>query len=290
MSLCTSRPHWFLSALLFSSPPPPMLLSPAFFLLLPLLAGAQIQYPVCPMSWDWSFNSLGQSPCAVAAYLQGACDNGVFSIPDLVSGDSYTGPTGAGDSSDLCKCNTVVYSLMSACDACQGGLWFSWQAWTHNCTAIDPPTTFSNDIPSGTRVPEWAFLDVTKKGSWDPVWSYQVGDNVEVAPGQTGSLSVQPTQTTTQTSVPGLSSNQTQFMSKKNGHSRAGKVGGIVGGILSGLLVIAVALALWIWRARIKRRRMTRTASSMIFANRPIMLEKVARDRYEPHDVFQEGI
>jgi hypothetical protein len=44
----------------------------------------------------------------------------------LSAGDSYVGPTGSNDSSDLCKCNTVVYSLMSACDACQfdDAVWF----------------------------------------------------------------------------------------------------------------------------------------------------------------------
>jgi hypothetical protein len=49
-----------------------------------------------------------------------------FTIPTLTSNDiSYTGPTGPSDENDLCKCNTVVYSLMSACGACQGSKWFS---------------------------------------------------------------------------------------------------------------------------------------------------------------------
>ncbi|KAI9452880.1 hypothetical protein BJY52DRAFT_891820 [Lactarius psammicola] len=139
-------------------------------------AQQQLVYPGCPSSWSWSFNSLGQTPCAVAAYLQGVCNNGVFTIPNLDPGNSYTGPTGPGDANDLCKCNTVVYSLMSACDACQGAKWFSWKSWSRNCTSIDPPTTFSNLIPSGTRVQEWAFLDVTEEGTWDPVLSYQVGE------------------------------------------------------------------------------------------------------------------
>ena len=49
----------------------------------------------------------------------------MFTIPPLLPGDSYVGPTGPSDDSDLCKCNTVVYSLMSACDACQDADWFS---------------------------------------------------------------------------------------------------------------------------------------------------------------------
>jgi hypothetical protein len=53
------------------------------------------------------------------------CSSVEFTIPMLGSGNSYTGPTGSGDDDDLCKCNTVVYSLMSACDACQGAKWFT---------------------------------------------------------------------------------------------------------------------------------------------------------------------
>ena len=115
-----------------------------------------IRHPVKtdnPSPYSQSFNSLGQGPCEVASYLQGICDDGgtcatvldpdllalflrgthsgcggriVFTIPALLPGDSYVGPTGPTDASDLCKCNTVVYSLMSACDACQDALWFSY--------------------------------------------------------------------------------------------------------------------------------------------------------------------
>jgi hypothetical protein len=45
-----------------------------------------------------------------------------FSIPALLPQNSYTGPNGI-DNNDPCKCNTVVYNLISACDACQGASW-----------------------------------------------------------------------------------------------------------------------------------------------------------------------
>ncbi|KAI0275675.1 hypothetical protein BGY98DRAFT_43922 [Russula aff. rugulosa BPL654] len=198
----------------------------AALLLVP--AAAQIFYPVCSSSWSWSFNSFGQSPCEVAGILQGVCDNGDFSIPPLVPGDSYTGPTGTGDETDLCKCNTVVYSLMSACDACQfeDATWFSWKTWSTNCSAVDPPSTYSNTIPNMTAVPAWAFNDVTK-GTWDPVLAYQVGDSPEVAGDQSGTLSPLPSPTTTQTSVPGLSDSQAQFAKGKGHHAnRAAIIGG----------------------------------------------------------------
>lgn len=152
----------------------------------------------------------------------------------MAPGDSYVGPTGSNDASDLCKCNTVVYSLMSACDACQfdDAVWFSyvfvsrclcpyltgcdhryrWKTWSVNCTDVEPPSTFvsSPDLcfphspDDSLQVlkydPEWderasmgfsrcdrksasetTRFDIVmigivqKKGTWDPVLSYQVG-------------------------------------------------------------------------------------------------------------------
>jgi hypothetical protein len=43
----------------------------------------------------------------------------------LQPGFSYLGPTGTDDA-DLCKCNTVVYNLLSACDGCQGQTWITY--------------------------------------------------------------------------------------------------------------------------------------------------------------------
>lgn len=222
----------------------------------------QLVYPTCSASWSWSFNSLGQSPCLVAAYLQGVCNNEVFTIPALAPGNSYTGPTGPGDANDLCKCNTVVYSLMSACDACQGAKWFSWNSWSRNCTTTDPPTTFSNLVPSGTSVQEWAFVDVTKEGTWDPVLAYQVGNAIEVSGGQPGTLAAPATPTSTQTAVPGLSSTQ---LATAHAHSSSKKTAAIVGGVVGGLAILATAVGLLLWRARVRRRRATRVAVAAMF-------------------------
>jgi len=263
-----------------------MLTTFSLFLSLPLLATAQLRYPGCQSSWSWTYNSLGQNPCAVAARLQGACNNGAYTVPDLVPGDSYLGPVGAGDAKDLCKCNTVVYSLMSACDACQGERWFSWATWSKNCSATDPPTTFSNTIPNNTSVQEWAFIDVTKEGIWDPILSYQVGNQTEAGPDHPGTLAATPTPTTTETSVPGLSASQAHFLGKKD-HSKP-KIAGIVGGIFGGLAIVGAAATLWLWRARVKRRKATRAAAEVIFANRALPLqEKTTRvgEESQPGDV-----
>jgi hypothetical protein len=98
-----------------------------------------------------------------------------------------------------------------------------------------------------------------------------------------------PAPTTKATTVPGLSSSQAKyFSSKTKGSDRARKIGAIVGGVLSGIVLVAASVALFLWRARSKRRRTTRKAAEIIFANHAMpMQEKVfkGRDQEEPRDV-----
>ena len=92
-------------------------------------------------------------------------------------------------------------------------------------------------------------------------------DSPEVAPGQSGTFSPLPTPTTTQTSVPGLSSTQAQFASKENNH-HSNRTAAIVGGVLGGIVFIVLTIVLMLWRQRIKRRKTTRAAAAVIFGNR----------------------
>ena len=87
-----------------------------------------------------SYNSLNQNPCTVLAYMVATCNNGcecpVLCVGELplydLSCPAFTidplGLTGTSYSlysneDDMCKCNTIAYSLISACSACQGGIW-----------------------------------------------------------------------------------------------------------------------------------------------------------------------
>ena len=93
-----------------------------------------------------SFNSLEQDPCMVAATMMGTCNGGSgsfaflfclhwralssrlfadFTVFPLQPGESYNGPAGVDDS-NLCKCSTVGYSLISACGGCQGQTWVTY--------------------------------------------------------------------------------------------------------------------------------------------------------------------
>jgi hypothetical protein len=85
-----------------------------------------------------TFNSLNQNPCTVAAYLESTCNSGcecfsprmsipissfkAFTIAALWPGYAYSAWS-LDYYPDLCSCNTVIYSLISACVACQGGTW-----------------------------------------------------------------------------------------------------------------------------------------------------------------------
>jgi len=110
--------------------------SPFFFLLLSGLKGFLSQ----------TFNSIGQNACTVAAYLMSTCNMGcecsspcvqeekwrliscmyvAWTIDPLQQGYHYSGPRGIDDG-NLCLCNTVVYSLLSACDACQSETWITY--------------------------------------------------------------------------------------------------------------------------------------------------------------------
>jgi len=143
-------------------------------------AAAGIYAPDCSSAWKWSFNSLGQNACTVAAFLLSTCNGGSFTINALPSGDQYAGPTSA-QSGDLCACNTVTYNLVSACDACQGATWLTYSDFTSNCTTVLTAGSFPNPVPTGTYVPKWALSGVTD--TWDPIGAALVGDSPESGPG-----------------------------------------------------------------------------------------------------------
>ena len=50
-----------------------------------------------------------------------------FIISPLLSGQEYLGPT-VSEGSDLCACNTVTYSLISGCGACQSATWIEYDS------------------------------------------------------------------------------------------------------------------------------------------------------------------
>jgi len=121
---------------------------------------------VCETDYDWTFNSLGQSPCLVAAFLQGSCTGGDFNVPAIDPSMHYT-----NSDPNPCFCSSVTYSLLSACGVCQGADLSSWDKYATNCTSNDIPISadgqFPVPIPSGTTVPMWAYQLLEKSGTFN---------------------------------------------------------------------------------------------------------------------------
>ncbi|KAI9436123.1 hypothetical protein F5148DRAFT_25456 [Russula earlei] len=231
--------------------------------LFPGFALAQIYAPDCSLTWQWTFNTLGQNACTVAAYLMSTCNGGSFTINSLMPGYSYTGPSGIDDS-NLCKCNTVAYSLISACDACQSEQWVSWSEYSFNCTRVLPPSTFPNPVPSGTKVPQWSLLDVTLEDNWNNNKSFAVGDSPEIGPGAlignpSGSTSTARTGTITAGSPSNTNTGSNSSLPTPSPTGSSSNTGAIAGGVVGGIAAISIAaLAMFFYF----RRRGTHEPSS----------------------------
>ncbi|KAH8977666.1 hypothetical protein EDB92DRAFT_711304 [Lactarius akahatsu] len=161
----------------------------SLFLLAGDLVVAQIDAPICTdkvLSWGWSFNSLVQNPCLIAAYMMSTCYGSVLTLNPLGVGNThYAGPSREEDlEANPCWCNTVTYNLLSACSGCQGGRSLLWTQYHQNCTRILEPSTFSNPVPVGTRVPHWVLQDTSSSGIWSYSSAQLIGDTPEIFPGE----------------------------------------------------------------------------------------------------------
>ncbi|KAI0293053.1 hypothetical protein BC826DRAFT_396914 [Russula brevipes] len=219
------------------------------------LAHAQISAPSCSNStFAWSFNSLAQSPCLVAAYLSGVCSNGSFVISALPPQYLYVNPS----AQDICMCNTVTYNLFSACGACQSQSWILYSSWSQNCTSLATAGTFPGSIPAETRVPRWAYLDPTPRDNWNSTAAALAGDSPEV----TGSVSTVPTTVTVPITVPttvliSVQSSQSTTPTPEASsapHSSSSKTAGIAGGVIGGVIGATLIAGIVTW-CTVRRRR-----------------------------------
>ncbi|KAH9005548.1 hypothetical protein EDB86DRAFT_3061759 [Lactarius hatsudake] len=205
------------------------------------LASAQLVYPNCTAGWEWSYNSLDQNPCNVAAYLEATCGTGLFTIEPLPQGSLYRGPN--ANQSNLCECNTVVYSLVSACGACQGSSeWIQWSQWYINCTTVSTDGTYPNSIPAGTRIPHWAYLTVSISNNF--FFPFNLIFGAKDTPEGTA------TTVSSSTSVPSASTSSSSSSNKSSSST-----GAIAGGVVGGVVGATVLVGLIIWYTRRRRWR-----------------------------------
>ncbi|KAG2078814.1 hypothetical protein BDR04DRAFT_4714 [Suillus decipiens] len=188
-------------------------------------------------------NSIEQDPCLVTAYLLGHSRfyHGTFAtwFPPY-----YGAPTGA----NRCECNTVTYSMISACSVCQNGSYMSWSSWSSGCTMMSIGE-YPLDIPAGTKVPNWAFMDVTG-GGFNSAAAQSNGDLPE----------------STATSVPSATTTVIYSTTGPSGPASP-DVGAIAGGVIGGIAGAAVIIGLVTWYF-VKHCRSSKALSAG-FSNQP---------------------
>ncbi|KAF9459981.1 hypothetical protein BDZ94DRAFT_1267131 [Collybia nuda] len=218
----------------------------ALFTLIPVVASADV--PVCLNTQSqWSYNSLGQSPCEMASYLEGVCSTTGTNvdIPPLETGEYYI--AGSPQFTTACRCSTVVYSLLSACALCQSsGTFKGWSTYSFNCTSsMTYLSNFPANIPSGTRVPHWAYLDVVTLD----VFSASLAQDSLNAPEST------PVQQATTTSARGFTTGIPGHTAPaQDSGSKKSNAGAIAGGVIGGLAFLAIVGGLMFWLVRRRRR------------------------------------
>ncbi|KAI0032210.1 hypothetical protein K488DRAFT_86078 [Vararia minispora EC-137] len=226
--------------------------------------------PNCTLStYNWTTNSLGQNVCQMAGIALTPCSasNGItqVSIPVLNVSSTYTGPSAANnDTTDLCKCNSVFYSLISACGGCQGGSWVPYPTWTAACARVAEDGIWPSEqvgFPAHAAFPAWAFLPIA---SSPPLWnnltafSYSITNSTEVTslPGPTNTAS--PISSSASASQTVAAPSQTSG-TPSSGSSNAGAIaGGVVGGVVGVALLIVLG---WYFYSRRKRRGVAPSAA-----------------------------
>ncbi|KAG7452397.1 uncharacterized protein BT62DRAFT_301308 [Guyanagaster necrorhizus] len=221
---------------------------PAIFASLPFLKALASDATCSNTAYDWAFSSLPQSPCQIAADLGGVCDSS-FYIPALPSGSVYRGPS--GDASRMeCRCNTVYYSLLYVCAQCQGGGITIWSTYSINCTTTY--TVFPHEIPSGTAVPHWAYLDLLLNGTVN-VAAAETDTGAET----TATVTPSPSSVDRTSTVASGPETTNAPLSGSSGPWK-GDTGAIAGGVVGGVLgvgIVVIGIAFFVLRRRRRQKQ-----------------------------------
>ncbi|KAJ3895712.1 hypothetical protein GG344DRAFT_72898 [Lentinula edodes] len=209
----------------------------AFFL--ELRVTAQDTDAVCTLaSLQWSFNTEKQSPCAVASSLLGVCSGGDYKVVALPDTDTeYLGPSIDAANPSPHRVGVRIFS-------------------------------FPKPIPDGLRVPAYAYLDVETQDTFDANAAMQDANATEstALPSTTSTTSsTQSSVTVSQTSSAPASASSTSSTSESltaPNDPRSNAIGGgVVGGIL-GLALLLLLIGCWIaFRRRRRIRALLRTNS-----------------------------
>ncbi|KIK57654.1 hypothetical protein GYMLUDRAFT_45822 [Collybiopsis luxurians FD-317 M1] len=228
--------------------------------MLDLRVSAQDTNATCTLaSLQWSFNSQKQSPCVIASTLLGVCSGGdynVVALPDATS--DYLGPT--IDGANPCQCNTVVYSLMSACALCQNATITTWSEWATNCATVY--TTYPQPIPGKLHVPAYAYLDVESQGIFNADSAKQDANATESTALPSSSTTRSQTSSKTSSTPAAATSTATAGSITTSNESHRNAIGGGVVGSILGLGVLLLLIgSILAYRRRRQERSLRRLRS-----------------------------
>ncbi|OAX34707.1 hypothetical protein K503DRAFT_868752 [Rhizopogon vinicolor AM-OR11-026] len=207
----------------------------------------------CLSSFDWMNNSLSQNPCLVGSYLASECVNETLGLGPLGPGDNYYFDL---DNANDCLCSTVTYSMFGACTTCQNNTVENWSVWSTGCsTSLTHYSVYPLNIPNGTAIPHWAYLDVVTNDMFNAAAAQRDGD-----PPESTSTQVQSTisiiSSTTSISASLTSSSTTQSPTSTLKSSSVGAIaGGIIGGVIAGIAIASVVA--WFF---VRHRRSTKAS------------------------------
>jgi len=238
-------------------------------------------------SIKWAFNQDDVSPCDVANALDRVCFPGDDYPDPRTTGQQYSGPS--EDDSNACLCSSVMYSMLSACAICQGATVDTWKDYTSECKpSFVTLGSFPPGIPSGTKVPAWAFMDVSKPNIW-------LAGQAQAIAGKTPDLTTNPSSTISQMSTSSVSgstassaqtTSSTTLGSTETGKSKpqAKKTGAVVGGVLGGLAGVALIILSACYLHRRKNKRAFRLVRSPDPKEPPIIIQEKSITLYNPND------
>ncbi|KAK0211868.1 hypothetical protein IW262DRAFT_1497704 [Armillaria fumosa] len=200
------------------------------------LVRGQTTNATCVSSYDWANNTLGQSPCLVASYLMAACLNTSFLVPTLPDGSHYTSPDTA--QANLCNCNTVTYSLISACADCQNRQYLNWGNWTANC-AVVAIGLFPYPTPAETAIPQWVYININSSTAlYNPVEAEKLAEDGASTVSLSSLFSTAST-TTSSTSPSSVATTSTSVtVSPTETTSGVSNVGAIAGCVADGIVFL----------------------------------------------------
>ncbi|OAX31414.1 hypothetical protein K503DRAFT_806085 [Rhizopogon vinicolor AM-OR11-026] len=131
--------------------------------------------------------------------------------------------------------------MFAACEICQNTTIENWSVWSSNCsTSLKHYSVYPLNIPNGTAVPNWAYLDVVTNDIFNAAAAQRDGDSPEST-----STHVQSTtsiiSSTTSISASLTSSSTTQSPTSALKSSSVGAIaGGVVGGVIAGIAIASV--------------------------------------------------